>query len=130
MCAIINELCQDRIFLNGMEFFGYHGVLDSEKKLGQRFVVDITINTDLEQAIKTDCLDNTVNYSIVYELTKTVVEGKRRMLIESVASEIAEILMDRFPKIKEIEVTIHKPAAPINGVFRDVGVVIKRKQEN
>ena len=80
----------DYIHLNEMEFYGYHGALPEETKLGQRFRVTVSLATDLSEAGKTDDLDKTVNYAEVYSVCRSIVEGEPVKLIETVAEKIAE----------------------------------------
>ncbi len=115
----------DRITLTGLELFGYHGVYPAEKRDGQRFVVDITVWLDLTDAVATDDLARTANYGELAELAGRVVAGPTRDLIETVAGEIADEVMRGYP-VHAVEVTVHKPAAPIPRTFADVSVTIRR----
>jgi dihydroneopterin aldolase len=115
----------DRITLTGLELHGHHGVFADEKRDGQRFVVDITIWLDLTAAAASDDLTRTVNYGELAELASGVVTGPSRDLIETVAAEIADEVMRRYP-VHATEVTVHKPSAPIALTFADVSVTIRR----
>jgi dihydroneopterin aldolase len=115
----------DRITLTGLELFGHHGVYPQEKRDGQRFVVDMTIWLDLTDAVTTDDLSRTVDYGELARLAERVVTGPPRDLIEVVAGEIAETVMRDYP-VHAVEVTVHKPSAPIPLTFADVGVTIRR----
>ena len=68
----------DKIYVNGMKFYGYHGVFPEEQKLGQRFNVDVMLTLDLSKAGLSDDLDATVNYKEVYDAVKEIVEGEFR----------------------------------------------------
>lgn len=119
----------DYIHVNEMLFFGYHGVLPEETKLGQRFRVTVSLATDLKEAGLTDDLTKTVNYAEVYELCKEVVEGPPIQLIESVAEVIAgRILEDHSEKVKGVRVQLIKPDPPIAGHYTSVAVDITRGQ--
>lgn len=115
----------DRITLTGLSVFGYHGVFDHEKRDGQTFVVDISVWLDLWRAAATDDLTATVHYGKLAELAAGIVAGPSRDLIESVAGAIADAVLASFP-VSAVEVTIHKPAAPIPLSFADVSVTISR----
>jgi len=115
----------DRITLTGLELFGHHGVYPQEKRDGQRFVVDITVWADLTGAVATDELARTINYAELAQLAARVVGGPSRDLIEVLAGEIADGVMRDYP-VHAVEVTVHKPAAPIPLTFTDVGVTIRR----
>lgn len=117
----------DRIELTGLECFGYHGVFEEEKKTGQPFIVDVTCW--LDTAGIEDDLSRTVNYAELADVAADIVEGPSRDLIETVASEVAETAMQRFEILHAIEVTIHKPKAPIPRTFADVAVVARRSRK-
>ncbi len=117
----------DKIILEGMEFYGYHGARPEEKNLGQRFIVDVELFLDLRQAGETDNLEHTVNYAQVFELVQAIVCGRSRQLIESVAESIAGALLEQFP-VDEVLVRVKKPQAPLPGTFAWSAVEIKRKR--
>lgn len=120
----------DKIYLNNMEFYGFHGVLPEENRLGQRFAVDLVIELDLSKAGKTDDLSETVNYAEVYNLCRSIVEGKSYKLIEAVAEQIAEQVLERFNKVVSCNVKLIKPDPPIPGHYRSVAVEIIRSREH
>lgn len=118
----------DKIALSGMKFYGYHGCLNEEREQGQDFYVDVTLSLSLHSAGKSDELKNTVNYAAVFEIVKSVVEGQRFHLIEAIAERIADLILGRYQEVRAVEVTVHKPAAPIPGDFQDAAVTIRRAQ--
>lgn len=119
---------KDKILMSGMSFYGYHGVLDAEKELGQKFFVDATLYLDFQEAGKTDDLNLSVSYADVYAVIKKVVEEERYDLLEALAENIANRVLDAFNKIDSIKVKIKKPEAPVAGIFDYFGVEIKRKR--
>ncbi|UYP19367.1 dihydroneopterin aldolase [Rhodococcus sp. Z13] len=117
----------DRIELRGLTVRGNHGVFDHEKRDGQDFVVDIVAWLDLAPAAASDDLTDTLHYGELAERAAAIVAGPSRDLIETVAGEIAdEVLTD--PRVSRVEVTLHKPSAPIPLNFGDVAVVIDRSR--
>ena len=120
----------DSISISGMEFYGRHGVLAEEHALGQRFVVDIKLYIDLQKAGKTDDLNDTVNYARVYDCVKRIVEGEPVKLLESLAARIIQSVLKEFSQIEGVKITLHKPGAPIQGIFKDVKVQIKRERKD
>lgn len=117
----------DYIHLNEMEFYGYHGALPEETKLGQRFRVTVSLATDLSEAGKTDNLDKTVNYAEVYSVCRAIVEGEPVKLIEAVAEKIATTVMEEFAaKVTGVRVVLIKPDPPIPGHYASVSVDITR----
>ena len=115
----------DRIELRGLKVRGPHGVFDFEKRDGQDFVVDITVWMDLRHAAATDDLSETMHYGELAEAAAAVVSGPARDLIETVAAEIADGVMQD-DRVDAVEVVLHKPAAPIPLTFTDVAVVAHR----
>lgn len=115
----------DRITLTGLSVFGHHGVFEHEKRDGQDFLVDISLWLDLSVAAATDDLTKTVHYGDLAELVAGIVAGPPRDLIESVAGEIADAVLTRY-SVSAVDVTVHKPSAPIPLTFADVSVTIRR----
>ncbi|MET3700085.1 dihydroneopterin aldolase [Bacillus oleivorans] len=118
----------DKILLNRMAFYGYHGVFTEETKLGQRFYVDIILELDLKKAGELDDLVETVNYAEVYRLCLEIVEGKAYKLIEAVAEKIAETIFVRFEKVQACTIKVIKPDPPIPGHYESVAVEITRRR--
>ncbi|WP_338450488.1 dihydroneopterin aldolase [Niallia oryzisoli] len=118
----------DRIYLNKMEFYGYHGVLPEETRLGQRFMVDLRVETDLKRAGITDNLEESISYVDLFEVCKSVVEGKPYKLIEAVAEKIADEILRQFIKVSSITVKVIKPNPPIPGHYESVAIEITRSR--
>lgn len=118
----------DEITLNGLEFFGFHGCLSSEKKHGQLFIVDVNMKICLLNAGKSDDLKDTIDYTKVVELVKNIVEGESKNLIESLAETIAREILNKFAKVERVTVCVHKPHVPLGSVIRDVAVKIMRER--
>ncbi|MBA2876731.1 dihydroneopterin aldolase [Anoxybacillus caldiproteolyticus] len=118
----------DKIYVNRMEFYGYHGALPEEHVLGQRFFVDLIVETDLQKAGNSDRLDDTVNYAKLYEICKEVVEERQFALIEAVAENIAHNILSSFPTIDRCTVKVIKPNPPIKGHYESVAVEIVRSR--
>lgn len=117
----------DAITLTGMRFYGYHGCLPEERQQGQTFLVDLSLRLSLAAAGQTDDLRQSVDYAQVFALVRGVVEGEPVQLIETVAERIAQAVLEAFPQLFSVEVTVHKPDAPIPGSFGDVAVHIVRQ---
>ena len=104
----------DRIILEGMQFYGYHGVNPEERTLGQRYVVDLAADLDLSRAGQSDRLEDTVSYSHIYRTVRVVMEGEPRNLLESAAQAIADRVLAEFP-IDAVTVKVRKPNPPVRG---------------
>ena len=115
----------DQIRLTGVRAFGHHGVLDHERRDGQEFLVDVVMTVDLRPAGSTDELARTVNYAEVAADVVEVVTGEPRDLIETVAEEIAARTLAR-PLVEAVEVTVHKPQAPVGVPFGDVDQTLEQ----
>ncbi|WP_033826396.1 dihydroneopterin aldolase [Bacillus andreraoultii] len=116
----------DRIYLNEMEFYGFHGVLPEENRIGQRFIVNLITDIDLQRAGQRDDLNETVNYAEIYSLCKEIVENRQYKLIEAVAEKIASEILKTYEKIKSCTVKVIKPDPPIPGHYKSVAVEITR----
>ncbi len=120
---------KDRIFVRGVSEFGYHGVLEEERRNGQEFLVDAVLTLDLSRASRSDDLEQTINYATVCAAISEEIIGEPVNLIERLAGRISERLLEDFSLISEVEVTVHKPSAPIDQNFLDIAVTIHRPRE-
>ncbi|WP_100332755.1 dihydroneopterin aldolase [Bacillus xiapuensis] len=116
----------DKIYMTGMEFYGYHGVFPEETKLGQRFRVDVIVELPLKKAGETDELQYSVNYAEVFQVCKEVAEGEPCKLVEAVAEKIAASLLETFLSVHACTVKVIKPDPPIPGHYQHVAVEITR----
>ncbi|KXO99608.1 dihydroneopterin aldolase [Tsukamurella pseudospumae] len=117
----------DRIELTGLRVRGHHGVFDHERRDGQEFVVDLVLWVDSRPASASDDLNDTVDYGALAQRAHDIVAGEPRNLIETVAAEIADDIAGD-EKVYAVEVTVHKPAAPIPLTFADVAVIARRSR--
>jgi dihydroneopterin aldolase len=105
-----------KLTLKNMVFFGYHGVYDEERKLGQQIEVDVELVSDLIDAGLKDDLELTVNYVDVYETVRKIVETEQFCLIEGMALAILNRLGEKYI-LKSITVRVRKPQPPVGGVI-------------
>lgn len=105
----MSVMSSDRIILEGMVFFGYHGTRPEENSLGQRFVVDVALQLDLRAAGLADDLAATVDYSAVHASARAIVEGPPLKLTEAVAERIAAAVLAEHPMVQAVEVRVRKP---------------------
>ena len=119
----------DSIRLDGMNFYGYHGVTSQERELGQRFVVDLELRCDLTTPGNTDDLGDTIDYVVLYAKVKSVLEGRSRNLLESLGQQICNDVLRALPGALCVCVTIHKPSVPIPGaILSGAAVTIYREK--
>ena len=126
--AGLDGAAQDRISLLGLRAFGRHGVLDHERRDGQEFVVDAVLWVDSRQAAATDDLSLTVDYGAVAGQLAAVVSGEPVALIETLAGRLAATCLSAHEAVREVEITVHKPHAPLVQSVRDVTVTIRRSR--
>lgn len=126
----MSEDFPDRLSLLGMRFEALHGVLASEKVDPQPFEVDLVLHVDLDDAARTDALDDTVDYRGLHELVDSIVMGPSFDLIEGLAGAIARaVLADTDPKlVGAVEVRVRKPEAPLPGELDTVEAALLRRR--
>ena len=119
----------DRLALTGLRATGHHGVLERERREGQEFVVDVEIGLDTRAAASTDDLAATVHYGELAERLHAAVESDPVDLIETLAQRLADICLAQ-PPVDWVDVTVHKPHAPIQVAFDDVSLTIHRSRDD
>jgi dihydroneopterin aldolase len=119
----------DRVSLQALQCYGYHGVFPEENKLGQRFIIDLDLDLDLARAGRNDDLFATVNYAEIAERVKQIIEGPPFKLVEAVAEAVAAMLLREYPLIQEVHVRLTKPNPPVPFHFAGVTITIHRKRE-
>lgn len=118
----------DRIALRGLRGHGRHGVLPVERATGQEFRVDVVLALDTRRAARTDDLADTVDYGDLAARVVALVEGEPVALLETLAARVAQAALAD-PRVVEVEVTVHKPQAPLTVPFDDVTVTVTRGRE-
>ena len=118
----------DTIFIHGVVIHARHGVMEHEAEVGQRFVIDLDLSIDLTESSRTDRLKDTVSYSSVVATATSAFADANYKLLERSAGAVAEAILQAFPRVGAIKVTVHKPHAPIAAIFGDVGVIITRSR--
>jgi dihydroneopterin aldolase len=118
----------DTIFVKGLVIHARHGVMDHETEVGQRFVVDLELYSDLTESSRSDHLSDTVSYANVVTTAVAAFKNTNYKLLERAAGAVADAILATFPRIRSVKVTVHKPHAPIAAIFEDVGVVLTRSR--
>lgn len=118
-----------KICLNEMVFYGFHGVFAEERSLGQRFIVSLHLTTNAEHDKDIHKLEDTVDYTKVYALLKSIMESDQFQLLESVANAILDKVLAEFSLVTEAEVFIQKPSVAIQGSLKSVELVMSRKRQ-
>ncbi len=111
------------VFVSGLEFYGYHGVLPEERKIGNRFTLDLDVELE-SSAVDTDAIQDSVDYSAL-SATALRVSGEQPVhTVERLANLIGQAVLDEFPKVKEVTLRLAKLAPPMPYVVVDVGVIL------
>ncbi len=114
------------IFIDKLECFGFHGVLEEEKRLGQKFIISSKLTVNSPEGVEEDNCEKTVNYAQVCELMAQIAENERYDLIETLADTIAKEILIKFSMVEKVTVHVDKPGAPIRQSVENVGVEVKR----
>lgn len=115
--------------IDGLALYAHHGVLDAERILGQRFFLDLLLSVDVGDAPHSDQIGDSVHYGDVVEAAMLIFTTRRFNLIETAANAVAEGLLERFPKIVAVAVTVHKPSAPVAAIVADISVTVERRND-
>ena len=113
------------IRIEDMEFYAFHGHYREEQIVGNRFLVDLEMETDMEKAGVSDRLEDATDYQIAFRTVKTEME-KKSFLLENIANRILDALHTNLPGIKRATVTIRKMNPPMGGNIGSVGVTLSR----
>lgn len=116
----------DKIAIEGLEVFANHGVFPEENKLGQKFVVSVTLYTDTRRAGETDDLSASIHYGEAAHAIDEFMRVHTFKLIETAAESVAAMLLDRYPGAYGVRVKLEKPWAPVGLPMRTVSVEIER----
>jgi len=117
-----------KIHLDNMVFYGFHGVYPEERKLGQRFNVNLCVYTDNKLDRQITELKDTVDYTQLYDVVKEVMEGKQFEILENGANDMIETIFADFPLVCRVKVSIEKPGVPINGTLSHVAIEMDRNR--
>ena len=117
----------DRITLRGLRVRGNHGVYEHERRDGQDFVIDVVLWLDTSAAAHSDDVRDTVHYGLLAEGLAADVAREPLNLIEALAQRLADRCLSD-PRVEEVEVTVHKPQAPVTVPIGDIAVTITRRQ--
>jgi dihydroneopterin aldolase len=115
----------DRLLLQGMEFYGYHGDIEAERSLGGRYSVDVELFADLRAAGRSDSLDDTIDYVRCFQVVRELVENRQYRLLEALAEAIAQALLGEHAAARSVRVRVAKQP-PVRGTFERFAVELER----
>lgn len=122
-------MTENIIRIKKASFYAYHGVLSEEQSVGGKFEADVDIYTDFKHAAETDSLKDTINYHQVYKFVHQLVLEKKYRLLETLALNIVEALMNKYPEIRKVAFRIRKNNPPMGGVVDCVEVEVIKERE-
>ena len=111
------------VFIKQMHFHAFHGVMEQERKVGGEYAVDVKMKANLSKAIKTDVVADTIDYSVVYQIVKKVMEVPSALL-EHVAGRIASNIFRSFPEAALLDLKITKVNPPMGAHCDGASVVM------
>ena len=118
---------QNKIFLEGLRIYAYHGVIEQERKVGAYFLIDLEVETNFSSAMQSDVLSGTINYADLYDIVKREMAIPSR-LIEQVAGRIVNAILVEHSAVQSIRIKIIKENPPIGADCRGAGIEIFYKQ--
>ncbi|KRD96179.1 hypothetical protein ASE63_12250 [Bosea sp. Root381] len=117
------------ILIEKLDIYAYHGFFAEEERLGQRFVLDLLLETDLRASAISDALADTVDYGAVVGVVTEAFTAKRFNLLEAAARAVALAVLDGFPPVTRVEITLRKPAPPIHATLASVGIKLDYRRD-
>jgi dihydroneopterin aldolase len=118
----------DRILDQRIAVFAYHGLLEEEARIGQRFYISLDCRLDLTRAGRSDDVAHTVSYADLTEIVTRIATQQRFALIEALAEAIATEILARHDAVEVLSVRVDKPSAPVPAVIDGVAIEITRSR--
>lgn len=119
----------DKIIIKGLRLFAYHGVNEEEKQQGQDFIFDIALSVNMNSACSSDDVNDTVSYAKAVKTVRRVFTAEKYDLIEKCADVVAKAILEEYPAVFTVELTLKKPQAPVNADFDYMAVQITRNRD-
>jgi 7,8-dihydroneopterin aldolase/epimerase/oxygenase len=116
-----------KIRIHNMMFYGFHGVYEYEREQGQKFYFDVEMVINDKNISQTDDPADNVDAAAVYALVEDVVENKRFQLLETLAANISDHVLQAYPQLEEVTTWVRKPSVPISGPIDYVEVEVTRR---
>lgn len=119
----------DKIIIKGLSLFAYHGVNPEEKEQGQEFVLDIILSVNINRACSSDDVNDTVSYAKVVKTARRVFTAQKYNLLEKCADVTAKAILDEYPAVFSVDLTVKKPHAPVSADFEYMAVNVVRNRD-
>ena len=118
-----------KVRILNMMFYGFHGVYEYEREQGQKFFIDVEIETQDDKLVETDELKDGVDTAAVYDIVRDITENKRYTMLGTLSAAIGDKLLAKYPHFKTATARIRKPSVPISGPIDYVEVEVVRHQK-
>jgi 7,8-dihydroneopterin aldolase/epimerase/oxygenase len=119
----------DKIRLNSMLFYAFHGALEEERTIGQKFEVDVEVCGNFSRDQGLDDLHWTVDYTLIYRAVADLFTKQNYRLLETCAGVVADGILKKFDPIFEVTVRVRKPHVPMGGLVKYVEVEVTRRRQ-
>jgi len=119
-----------KIVIEGMEFYAFHGHYKEEQIVGNRFLVDLEIRTDLSVPAGSDNLNDAVNYQQAYQIIKNEMKRTKSNLLENIGKRILDALFEKMDGVEKVTIRVRKLNPPMGGPIKSVGIEMSRKHKN
>jgi dihydroneopterin aldolase len=116
------------IELSGLVVFGHHGYLEAERRLGQRFLVDLRVDVVDDRASASDDIEHTADYRHLAAAVREVFGGPEKLLLEGLAGDIVETILGRFAEVERVRVRIRKPDVVLDPPVEHAAVIVERSR--
>jgi dihydroneopterin aldolase len=114
------------IELSGLVLFGHHGYLEEERRLGQRFLVDLWVDVADDRAVASDEIEHTADYRHIAAAVREVFSGPEKQLLEGLAGEVVDTILERFAAVGRVRVRIRKPDVVLDPPAEHAAVILER----
>ncbi len=119
-----------KVSLNDMLFYGFHGSMEVERELGQKFLVDIVLTFNVKDAVESDSPNKTINSYAIYQLTREIVTERKFSLIETLAYNIGKAFIEKYPELLQILIRIKRPNLYLSGIVGSAEVEMELGRED
>ena len=116
-----------KVRILNMMFYGFHGVYEYEREQGQKFYIDVEVDTKDDRVSDTDRIEDGVDPASIYDIVKEVTENKRFQMLEALSAHIGDQLLAKYPHFARVTTCIRKPSVPISGPMDYIEVETTRE---
>ncbi|MCK5068863.1 MAG: dihydroneopterin aldolase [Bacteroidales bacterium] len=117
-----------KIVIEEMEFYAFHGHYQEEQIVGNRFLVDLEMETNLSVPASSDNLNDAVNYQLAYQIIKNEMRRTKSNLLENIGKRMLDALFAKMDNIEKATIRVRKLNPPLGGPIKSVGITMSRKQ--